>query len=86
MATMAWKVKLFKARSQVDFASSGIAADFVEVFGVQADGPDNAKSAARQWLAVRGHFVRSVNVSAADERTLVVYVAADAAKKAAGVK
>lgn len=53
-----------------------VAADFVEVFGVPADGPDEAKRAALQWLLDRGYAVRSVNVAANEERTLVAYVVA----------
>lgn len=76
MARQAWKVKLFEARSPADFATSKVAADLIEVFGVQADGGDEAKREATKWLVARGHQVRTVNVSAADERTLVAYVAA----------
>jgi hypothetical protein len=80
---VAWKVRLFEARTQDEFSKSGVAANFIEIFGVQASGPDEAKRAARQWLTVRGHNVRSINVSAADERTLFAYVAAGSVEAAA---
>jgi len=86
MAKQAWKVKLHEARTQTAFAESGVAADFIEVFGVHADGSDQAKREAMSWLTVRGHNVRSINVSASDARTLIAYVAAgsvDAAKRKA---
>lgn len=83
-----WRVKLFEARALSGIAN-GATADFVEVFGVQADGPDEAKRAATEWLTVRGHTLRSVNVLT-EPRSLIVYVAAGsveaAKKKASGEK
>lgn len=88
MAKQAWKVKLYEAQTPAAFATSGVAANFVDVFGVQADGPDEAKREAKEWLLSRGHSLRSVNVST-EVRTLLAYVAAgsvEAAKKKAGQK
>ena len=71
-----WKCKLHEARTQQDFLTRKVAADFVEVFGVQADGPDEAKRRAFVWLLDRGHAVRAINVASGEVRTLIVYVAA----------
>lgn len=88
MAKQAWKVRLFEARTQDAFRATQTAADFVEVFGVHADGSDAAKRDAKAWLESRGHTVRAISVSAKDERTLVAYVMAGsvqaAKEKAAG--
>ncbi len=77
MATKpSWKCKLHEARTQDDFVRNKVAADFVDVFGVPADGPDEAKRRALKWLLDRGHLVRAINVSASEERTLIAYVGA----------
>lgn len=77
-----WKVQLYEAQSQADFAKNRVAAKPVEVFSVQADGPDAAKRAAAKWLTDRHHTLRSINVAAKEERMLFAYVAAGSVARA----
>jgi hypothetical protein len=77
-----WKCKLHEARTQADYLKAKVAADFVDVFGVEADGSDEAKRKAFKWLLDRGHAVRAINVSATEERTLVAYVGAGSVRAA----
>jgi len=78
MGPQTWTVKLFEARTSVEFSKTKKAADPIETFGVSAAGSDAAKAAARSWLKSRGHTVRTIGVSASkdDKRTLIVYVKA----------
>lgn len=76
MPTQTWKVELHEATTNDEFAKTRVAARSVDTFGVNGDGVDGAKVAARKWLTDRGHTVRAINVSADKEkpRTLIAYV------------
>lgn len=52
-------------------------------FGIEVDNDDKdlAKKKARAWLQERGETVRSVSISAAHERTVIVVIVRDRPKK-----
>jgi hypothetical protein len=68
-----WKVFLFEAQHPVPGAK---AAELKEVYNLMATGLHEAKYLAKEWLKSRGLEMRSLNVSADKERTLLAYVKA----------
>ena len=67
LAPTQWKVLLFVAHPPPK------AAEHVDNFGVQAQGPDKAKAAAKKWLVEHGYTIRAISVSTTPA-TLVAYV------------
>jgi hypothetical protein len=77
MAMRSYKITICEVLPDVEALRSGKSASQVDTLGVQADGIDPARLAARKALRDRGYVVRSVNFTSPTE--MVAYVVKPAA-------
>jgi hypothetical protein len=72
MASQLYKITICEVSDEAMASRTGKAASLVDTLGVEADGIDRAKVAAKKVLRDKGYELRSVNFTS--EREMVAYV------------